>query len=175
MTGKREKKCLQERETPGQKECKQATEKAMNLLLQQDRTRKELEERLYRAGFSEQESEYAMNYVTSYGYLDDLRYAGNYIAFHKGNRSRKELRYRLLKKGVEPEVLTTAFEEYEEDDESTALAQVLRKRLRGKQLAEIGYDEKNRITAYLARKGYPLPAIKRVMREWNETESNKNL
>ena len=44
-------------------ENKKATEKAMNLLLQQDRTRKELLDRLYRAGFSERASTYAMEYV----------------------------------------------------------------------------------------------------------------
>ena len=41
-------------------ENKKATEKAMNLLLQQDRTRKELLDRLYRAGFSKEASRVAL-------------------------------------------------------------------------------------------------------------------
>ena len=41
-------------------EVRKAKEKAMRLLLQQDRTEKELRDRLYRAGFSETASEAAM-------------------------------------------------------------------------------------------------------------------
>lgn len=151
--------------TPEQDECRKAAEKAMNLLLQQDRTKKELQDRLYRAGFSEQASAYAMEYVTGFGYIDDLRYARNYISFHKGNRSKKELRYKLMNRGVEPEVLAVALEEYESEDEQNALSCLLIKRLKGKQLSDLEYAEQNKITAYLARKGFALPAIRRVMQE----------
>lgn len=151
--------------TPEQDECRKAAEKAMNLLLQQDRTKKELQDRLYRAGFSEQASAYAMEYVTGFGYIDDLRYARNYISFHKGNRSKKELRYKLMNRGVEPEVLAVALEEYESEDEQNVLSRLLIKRLKGKQLSDLEYAEQNKITTYLARKGFALPAIRRVMQE----------
>ena len=75
-------------------EVRKAKEKAMRLLLQQDRTEKELRDRLYRAGFSETASEAAMQYVSGFGYLDDRRYAENYISFHKGRRSRKEISFK---------------------------------------------------------------------------------
>ncbi len=152
-------------QTPEQNECRKAAEKAMNLLVQQDRTKKELQDRLYRAGFSEQASMYAMEYVMGFGYIDDLRYARNYISFHKGNRSKKELRYKLLNKGVEPEVLATVLEEYEPEDEQNALSHLLLKRLKGRPLSDLEYEEKNKITAYLVRKDFALPAVRRVMQE----------
>lgn len=158
--------------SPEQDECRKAAEKAMNLLLQQDRTRKELQDRLYRAGFSESASAYAMGYVSSFGYIDDLRYAENYISFHKGNRSRKELRYKLQNKGVEADVLAVAFEAYEAEDEQIALTHLIRKRLKGKSLSDMDYSEKNKVTAYLARKGFSLPTIRLVMEEWESKESN---
>ena len=150
---------------PESNECRKAAEKAMNLLLQQDRTKKELQDRLYRAGFSEQAIAYAMEYVMGFGYIDDLRYARNYISFHKGNRSKKELRYKLMNRGVETEALAVALEEYEPEDEQNALSHLLKKRLKGKQLAELEYADRNKITAYLARKGFALPAIRRAMQE----------
>ena len=155
-----------------QEECRKAAEKAMNLLLQQDRTRKELQDRLYRAGFSERASAYAMEYVTGFGYINDLRYAENYISFHKGNRSRKELRYKLLNKGVEEDVLALAFESYEEEDEQAALTHLLKKRLKGKRLSDMDYSDKNKVIAYLARKGFSLPLVKRVMKRQESEESN---
>lgn len=157
---------------PDQEECRKAAEKAMNLLLQQDRTRKELQDRLYRAGFSERASAYAMEYVTGFGYINDLRYSENYISFHKGNRSRKELRYKLLNKGVEEEVLALAFESYEEEDEQAALTHLLKKRLKGKRLSDMDYSDKNKVIAYLARKGFSLPVVKRVMKQQESEESN---
>lgn len=158
--------------SPEEKECRKAAEKAMNLLLQQDRTKKELQDRLYRAGFSEKASLYAMEYVISFGYIDDLRYAANYISFHKGNRSRKELRYKLLNKGVEPDVLAIALEGFDTADEQEAIRHLIRKRLRGKLLTELDYTEKNKVISYLARKGFPLPAIHRIMRELESTEGD---
>lgn len=175
MTDKKNEQRLKETETPEQEECRKAAEKAMNLLLTQDRTRKELQERLYRAGFSEQASSYAMDYVTGFGYIDDLRYAVNYISFHKKKRSRKELRYKLMNKGVEPDVIAVALEDYEPEDEQEALRSVLGKRLKGRRLSEADRKEKNKVTAYLAGKGYPLPAIKHIMREQEEMEGNENL
>ena len=53
-------------------EVRKAKEKAMRLLLQQDRTEKELRDRLYRAGFSETASEAAMQYVSGFGYFIQL-------------------------------------------------------------------------------------------------------
>lgn len=158
--------------SPEQEECRKAAEKAMNLLLHQDRTRKELQDRLYRAGFSEQAAQYAMAYVSGFGYVDDLRYAANYIRYHKGNRSRKELRAKLLNKGVDADVLAAAFEEYEAEDEREAIFHLLAKRLKGKELSEMGYSDRSKITAYLARKGFPLPAIRHVMADWENNECN---
>ncbi|MCH5252079.1 MAG: RecX family transcriptional regulator [Lachnospiraceae bacterium] len=151
-------------------ECKKAAEKAMNLLLVQDRTKKELQERLYRAGFSEKAADYALEYVMSFGYIDDLRYAENYISFHKENRSRKELQYKLMQKGVPPEIISEAFLSYNREDEYTALKHQLRKKLKGKHLSDMEFQEKNKVTAYLARKGYALPAIRHVLQEQEEEE-----
>ena len=151
--------------TPEQKEVKKATEKAMNLLLQQDRTEKELEERLYRTGFSEHASECAMNYVKSFGYVDDFRYASNYIAFHKRNRSKKEIRYKLTKKGVDSGTIALAMEEYENADEQMAICCLAEKRLHGRTLSELEYEERNKLIAYLARKGFPVPQIKHALSE----------
>lgn len=175
MSEREQEQLLQEMSMTEQSECKKAAEKAMKLLLQQDRTRKELQDRLCRAGFSEQASKYAMAYVTGFGYIDDLRYASHYISFQKGKRSRKELQYKLLNKGVEPEVIAAALEEYREEDEYEAIRLLLRKRLKGKKLSQTDYEESNKIVAFMARKGYTIPAIKRVLKEQKEAESNENL
>lgn len=150
-------------------ENKRAAEKAMNLLLSQDRTRKELSDRLYRAGFSESATSYAISYVESFGYIDDYRYASNYLSFHKGDRSRKELRYKLMNKGVPTEIISEVFMEYETEDELSALRRQLMKKLRDRSLDEMEYKDREKVVAYLARKGYAVPMIRRVMQEESGT------
>lgn len=146
-------------ETEGRK----AAKKAMDLLLRQDRTKKELQERLHRAGFSEEAAKYAIEYVEGFGYIDDARYAANYISLHKAKRSKKELRYKLTARGIPPEILVEAFLEYTPEDEEEALANQLKKQLRGKVLSEMSWEEKGKVTRRLAQKGYSLSSIKRIM------------
>lgn len=146
-------------------ECRMAAKKAMDLLLRQDRTKKNLLDRLYRAGYSERASEYAIQYVASFGYVDDLRYAQNYIACHKDSRSRKELRYKLMERGVSSETVEEAFLEYEEEDEYEALRKMLKKRLKGKQISGMDHTARDKTAAYLVRKGFALPAVYAVMAE----------
>lgn len=157
-------------EVPVDEECKKAARKAMDLLLQQDRTEKNLRDRLYRSGFSEKASEYAIQYVVHFGYVDDLRYAQNYISFHKGNHSKKEMRYKLMDRGVPPELVAEAFLEYEEEAEYGALRSLLAKRLKGQRLSDMDYPARDKMVAYFARKGYSLSSVRAVMREWMEGE-----
>ena len=92
-----------------QEEQRQARKKAMKLLERMDRTEKGLSDRLLQAGFSEQAVLDAVSYVKSYGYINDSRYALNYITYRihekAGRRSfrsfiQKELTGRLpLKRG----------------------------------------------------------------------------
>ena len=151
-------------------EDKKAIEKAMHLLLSQERTEKELRERLYRSGVSETAAQRAIQYVAGFGYLDDRRYAMNYISYHKGNRSRKELQYKLTSKGISKEILADVFMDYESEDEKEALLYMLSKRLKSRKLSELEAKEKEKIISYLARKGYALSTIRTVMREQENRE-----
>ena len=92
-------------------EAKKAAKKAMELIAYQDRTEKELKERLYRAGFSEKAAEEAMNYVMSFGYINDRRYVENYLMFQSGKRSKKEIIYRLQQKGIPSDLIEEILEE----------------------------------------------------------------
>lgn len=148
-------------------ECKKAAEKAMSLLLHKDRTRKELSDRLYRAGFSEAASHEAMEYVEGFGYIDDRRYAENYIMFHGGKKSRKEISYKLLEKGISKELISQVMEEREPEelDEKNAIRVLVRKKLKGRLLSELSYEEKNKIKAFLGRKGFESEGIRSVLLE----------
>lgn len=138
-------------------EIKKAKEKAMSLLLFKDRTKKELEERLYRVGFNELAINEAIHYVESFGYINDARYAGNYIHFRKESKSKKEISYKLMQKGVPKDIIEEAFQDYEGD--TAALRNMIDKRLKGRERHDIDGTEKQKLIAYLMRKGYAMHEV----------------
>lgn len=143
-------------------EEKKAVKKAMDLLLHKDRTRQELRERLEKAGFSRKAEEAALAYVTSYGYIDDERYIMNYIEFHKESRSCSDIRYKLMRKGVDKELLQAVLEDYPREAEETALRKQFEKRLKGRCFSDLDRKEQQKILAAMVRKGYPLSEVKKV-------------
>lgn len=143
-------------------ESKKAAEKAMALLLFKDRTRQELMTRLYRAGFSETASLEAMDYVEQFGYINDRRYVENYVMFQKGKKSRREMVYQLTERGIEGDIISEVLEECEYDGEQEAVRMLLKKKLKGRRLCETSYEERQKMMAYLGRKGYEFHTIKKV-------------
>ncbi len=143
-------------------EGKKAAQKAMNLLLHKDRTKWELQDRLYRAGFSEQASREALQYVEQFGYIDDRRYAENYVMFQKEKKSRKEIAYQLTGRGIEKELVLQVLEQDGYDGEEAAIKNLAEKKLKGRKITSLEYEEQQKIIAYIARRGYDFGMIKNV-------------
>ena len=147
-------------------ESKKATEKAMALLLHKDRTKRELIDKLKGAKFSDDAVAFALEYVISYGYIDDLRYARSYTDYHKTSKSKRQIRQKLKEKGISDDILADVFSEYLTEDgtdpEEVAIRALVEKRLRGVDVSELTYEEKQKQMRYLAGKGYPTDLIRRV-------------
>lgn len=129
----------------------QGRKKAMSLLRHNDRTRWELQDRMERAGFSEDVITDAIAYVESFHYIDDLRYARRFAEIYRESRSITRIRQDLKKRHVPEEYIEIALEEISYDD-SVALARELKKLCKGQE--EFTYDEKQKIAAKLYRKGF---------------------
>ena len=151
-------------------EQKNARRKAMLLLEHMDRTEKGLSDRLRQAGFSAEAVEDAMNYVRSYGYLNDQRYAMNYISFRMGTRSRQKILQELAGKGIDRETALAAWEEAAEVEEPDELA-VLRATVEKKCQPDTALDEKamRRLQGFLLRRGFSYGDISHMLDEMNIT------
>ena len=71
-------------------------------------------DRLLRAGFSEELAEDAVSYVKDYGYINDRRYALNYIMYRIHDKSRQKIFQELSGKGIDRQTIQDAWEEAEE-------------------------------------------------------------
>lgn len=155
-------------------EQKKARRKAMLLLEHMDRTEKGLSDRLRQAGFSKEAAADAISYVKSYGYIDDARYAENYISYRMDSKSRQKLLQELAAKGVDRETAMEAWEraaELQQPDERA----VLRKSVEKKYAEGTELDEKEmrRLYGYLARRGFSFDDIRSVLEEMDITEKKQ--
>lgn len=143
-----------------QDELLQAKKKAMSLLKYMDRTEWQLRDKLAAKGFSEEAVEGAVDYVKSFHYLDDYRYAVHFVELHYEQRSRQRMRQDLYQRHVPEEYIDLALESICENDD-VALQEALRKITKGE--TEYSYEEKQKIAGKLYRKGFRLGDIKRVL------------
>ena len=143
--------------------------RAMNLLQKKDYTTRQLRDKLEEGLYPKELVDEAIEYVTSYKYLDDERYARDYIAYHMTTRSKNRIVQDLIKKGINKELLMPVLEEiYSEDSGDVELEQV-RALLDKKHYDPEMYDfkEKQKLMAFLLRRGFQMSTIKKAM-NWCE-------
>ncbi|MSS63368.1 regulatory protein RecX [Velocimicrobium porci] len=139
---------------------RRAKQKAMNLLKRMDRTEQELRTKLRQAEYPSAAVETAIEYVKSYHYIDDLRYAENYIRYKKGTKSIRMIEMELRQKGIDKESIRSALEEETISDDE-ALKKAIRKK--AKNWDTMSYLEKRKVFAYLYRKGFKEEDIRKYL------------
>lgn len=148
-------------------EIKKAKLKALHILTRMDKTEADLRAGLKRTGFSEHAIAEAIEYVKSYGYVDDRKYAEKYISYNKDRKSRQKIKFELTNKGVSRDIIGEAFEACEDYDELAALRMVLNKKWRSDE--KPNEKELQRLAAALARQGFTSYDIWHVLQEENLT------
>lgn len=141
---------------------KRAKLRAMHLLTDMDRTEYQLRNKLIMGGYPEDITEQALDYVKSFGYINDREYARRFVESRKGAKSRKELYALLSGKGLDSALIEEVLEECC-SGEDTEMA--IRNLLRRKRFDPDHSTEKDRqkIYAFLARKGFQYEDICRAM------------
>lgn len=144
---------------------KRAKLRSMNLLQSKDYTRKQLEDKLRQGEYPEVCIEEALAYVESYGYIDDQRYARDYIEYHMQNRSRNRIETDLMKKGISKEIVHKSFQELEEigvkQDEMHLAVELLKKKKYNADTAT--RQEQQKMYGFLYRKGFRPDIIYRAL------------
>lgn len=145
-------------------ELTRAKKRALYILTDSDRTEKQLREKLEKTGYSEEVITETIEYVRSFGYIDDMRYAVRYIEYYRDRKSAKRLRFDLMKKGVSADVIGSAFEEVGEWDERDQIRNLTEKKLTGKDMD----DPKTygKVATFLAGRGFRGDDIAAVLREY---------
>ena len=141
-------------------EVKRAKLRALHLLTAMDRTEAQLREKL-QASYCEEAVEAAIDYVKSFGYINDERYVRVYIESKSRTKSRKQIEQELIfQKGISKEAVQRGFEEAQMADICEVIQKYMDKKKIDPQTCD--YEQKQKFFAYMLRKGFQIEDLKRV-------------
>lgn len=145
---------------------KRAKLRSMNLLKSREYTGYQLAEKLRQGLYPKSVIEEALDYVASYKYIDDDRYALSYIRYHSESKSAKSLNIALMKKGIDKDTIRRAWQAWEEEgncqDEANQIMRLLEKRKFDPQSAD--RKEIQKTYAFLMRKGFHPENIRKFVK-----------
>lgn len=147
---------------------KRAKLRAMHLLEHMDRTEAQLRTKLKQDMYPDDIVEIAMQYVQSFGYINDRGYAKRFVESRQNSKSKLEIKMSLLQKGIAKEIVYEVLEEYfEGQDESAAIQKLLEKKRFSPEIAT--EEEKRKVYGYLLRKGFSYEDVRQVIQvsSWN--------
>ncbi|HWT27196.1 MAG TPA: RecX family transcriptional regulator [Mobilitalea sp.] len=142
-----------------------AKQKALQILKFMDRTEFELRRKLSDAGYPVNIIDDTISYVYEYGYLNDERFASNYIRLRKDRKSKQVIKSELITKGMNKrildEIFTAEYSQEEDDPEETAIKKAIAKKISDP--STLTWEEKQKLIASLYRKGFDIEKIKRFI------------
>lgn len=147
----------------------QAYDYALNLLTARQYTTRNLRRKIVQKGFPATDADETIERLTANGILDDARYASQFARSKLlgPGASKRRIRQQLFQRGIGGEIADAAIAAVVEDEEID-LDAVVEKDAR-KKLASLGTLEplvvKRRLYAHLARRGYNVDEINRVMKK----------
>ena len=145
-----------------------AKKRGMNLLRNMDRTESDVRMKLSEGGYPPDAVDAAIDYLRSYRYIDDMRYASEYIRFRSASMSRKQIEMKLAGKGVARDTIEAAFEQYEAENgtdtgetEKKLIQKLINKRYPNG-VGDISYEDRQKLFSYLYGKGFSFSVIEEV-------------
>lgn len=135
---------------------KRGKDRALYMLKDSAKTTQEVRRKLQQGFYPPILIERIIEFLSRYHYLDDSGYIQNYYEMWKKKKSRKEIQYTLLKKGIEnqliKEVIESITDESGKEEENEALCCQFDKKAKGKDLKNP--KDRQKIIQYLMGKGF---------------------
>lgn len=144
---------------------KRAKLRAMNLLKSRSYTSHQLLEKLTAGGYSKEHAKEALDYVSSFGYVDDGQYARDFIEYNKDKKSRQRIAADLQKKGISKQLFEETWAEAAGED----MPQLEKEQIKGWllkkhfDLEEASISDIRKMAGFLYRKGFSFDAIRSVL------------
>ena len=149
---------------------KRALDRSYKLLLAKDYTERQLREKLENDGYPEEIIEKTVAQLKKEKYLDDARYAENFIYFRAKEKSKSRLFMDLASRGVSRDEAESIYERLLDagdiDEEEEAALRFLKKKHVNP--SDLEYEEREKLFASMMRKGFSYDSVKRALKQMEE-------
>lgn len=147
-----------------------AKARCLKLLQARDYTEAEIGRKLKEDGYPGAVIQNTIEYLKQYQYVDDIRYTRLFFDSKKNKKSKNAILMDLQRKGVSKESIMLAFSEMQEcDSEYINDKNCINNLLYKKRYNDLdaSYGEKEKMKAYLFRKGFEIEEINACMKHFN--------
>lgn len=159
---------------PGGKEEQDLLRKAklrcMNLLKSLDKTEWELRRKLSDGGYPDGVTDAAIAWLKANRYLDDMRYACNYIESRSRDRGLRRIEQELLGRGIAKDVVSEAISRAEAEDERQVVRRLAEKK--GMELTAPTAEQLRKYYGFFLRRGFSYDAIREI---WSGCKSEQDM
>lgn len=136
-------------------------ERALYLIAYSDKTERDLRLKLEKSKkYSHEIIDEVIDFLKKYNYLDDERYAKNYVKVYKGKKSRREIEAKLYKKGLSSKNIENALYLIDYEAERDAMYYYISKK--HKSLEDMDSDERRKLYMSLGRRGFSYDLLREV-------------
>jgi len=144
-----------------------AFDRAVLLLQIRSHSEAELIQKLMKKGFKQEEITEAILKLKEYHYIDDHKFAVDFITTHFSKDSKRKIVMSLFQKGVDSDITEAAFfevaESFEVSLEEEALNNSIEKYIRHRSINND--EERQKLMAHLYRKGFSVNNIQRILEQ----------
>lgn len=140
---------------------KRAKERALFLLERRPFSTCMLREKLNQSDYPETVVEQVILFLQQYHYLDDAEYVSMYVDTYSGKKSRKQIVYDLVRKGISKDIIDLYFEE-SEYSERECFEKQFEKYTKGRDLEDRMVKQK--IFRYFYGKGFQISLIEEALK-----------
>ena len=134
--------------------------KLVSLLEYKDRTSQELKERLLREGYPQEVVNQVILWGREYHFIDEERFARNYVKKNATKKGERLLRIELSQKGVEKELMDELLEDILEQ-EKEQIECIYEKRFHNIDLSE--EKQRMKVTRYFIRNGFSYAEVHKFL------------
>lgn len=139
-----------------------ARKKALDILSRADCSEADLKRKLSLKDYPTEVVEDALNYVKKFNYINDERYAENYLNYRGKSKSKRQLKMELISKGIDGSIIENLMMDERSDEE--ALYNLLKKKIKNPE--EMDDEKIRKIYAYLYRRGFSSEIINSGLRDY---------
>ncbi len=138
---------------------------SLKLLNRYDKTQKEMRKYLVEKSVKSDVIDDVINYLVEYNFINDKRYARNYINRNISKYGEKKIFFDLVLKGLDGEFLKSEFSKISDDQKIEAGIKLCRKKYDSIKNKFEGFKIRHKLFCHLINKGYDYDLATKIIEE----------